>query len=438
MLKKTFFLTLFLAVFGGNSFAQDSVTVYTLDRALLTAKQNNSELVNAKLDKLKAERKVSEVYSENLVPTLTLNSQYIRAFKKQVFDIFGQRYEIGTDNQIINSLQVTEPIPILGTPVFQGINIAEEYTNLQSENVSYAEAKISAEVKKSFYNVLFLKELVNVRKLNLQNALDNYDVVEKRYRNGTTTEFEFLRAKVLVENIKPNVLEAENNLEISKLYFKNSMGLKDKIPVDVSGTLSYDSLEVFGSTDDLINHISENNVSLRQLRISQNINKELLAIDNANYLPKLYLFGSFNLQTAEDDERTFGGYRYFNVINAGIGLTWDLNIFRNTYKRQQTQIEIKKTDESIADVKQKLRLKSTGVILKIEEAKKKVISNTETVKLAERSYELASASFRNGVISQIDVTDAGVQLSNARLGYYSAVLEYLLARTELEELLEKK
>ncbi|MCU0371666.1 MAG: TolC family protein [Ignavibacteria bacterium] len=438
MLRKFLIIVLLISACAGISFAQDSVTVYSLDRALLTAKQNNSELVNAKLDKMKAERKVSEVYSENLVPTMTLNSQYIRAFKKQVFDIFGQRYEIGTDNQIINSLQVTEPIPVLGTPVFQGINIAEEYTNLQSENVSYAEAKISAEVKKSYYNVLFLKELVNVRKLNLQNALDNYDVVEKRYRNGTTTEFEYLRAKVLVENIKPNVLEAENNLEISKLVLKNSMGLKDNKPIDVSGTLSYDSLEVFGSTDELINHISENNVSVRQLRINQNINRELLAIDNANFLPKLYLFGSFNLQSAEDDGRTFGGYRYFNVINAGIGLTWDLNIFRNTYKKQQTQIEIKKTDETLADVKQKLRLKSTGVLLKIEEAKKKVISNTETVRLAERSYELASASFRNGVINQIDVTDAGVQLSNSRLGYYSAVLEYLLARTELEELLEKK
>jgi outer membrane protein len=438
MLRKLFLTAAFLAFINCLSLAQDSVSVYTLDKAMLTAKQNNSELINARFDRMKAEKKVSEVYSENLLPTLTLNSQYIRAFKKQVFDIFGQRYEIGTDNQIINSFQATEPIPILGTPVFQGINIAEEYSMLQNENVSYAEAKITAEVKKSFYNVLFLKELVNVRKLNLQNAIDNYEVVEKRYRNGATTEFEYLRAKVLVENIKPNVLEAENNLEISKLYFKNSMGLKDKKPVDVSGTLSYDSLEVFGSTDDLINHISENNVAIRQLKINQNINREILGIDNANYLPKLYLFGSFNLQSAEEDVRSVGGYRFFNVINAGIGLTWDLNIFRNTFKRQQTQIEIKKTDESIADIRQKLRLKSTGVILKIEEAKKKVISNTETVKLAERSYELASASFRNGVISQIDVTDAGVQLSNSRLGYYSAVLEYLLARTELEELLEKK
>ena len=69
---------------------------------------------------------------------------------------------------------------------------------------------------------------------------------------------------------------------------------------------------------------------------------------------------------------------------------------------------------------------------------KKIISNTETVRLAERSYDLAAISFKNGVINQIDVIDAGTQLSNARLGYYSAVLEYLTARTELEELLEKK
>lgn len=440
-MKKQIILIISLVLFSSGIInAQDTnlVRVYTLDDAIFTAKTNNTSLVNAKLDRLKAEKKVSEVYSQNLVPTMTLSSQYVRAFKKQVFDIFGQRYTIGTDNSFTNSFEVTESIPVLGTPVFQAIRIADYYTGLQNENVNSAEVKVTSDVKKAYYNVLFLKEVMNVRKLNLNNAVENYDVVEKRYRNGTSTEFDFLRAKVTMENLKPPVIESENNLIITKKVLKNAIGLKDGKDVDVTGVLTFDSTDYYGSVDAIINKIAENNVSVRQLRINQDINKQLLSIDKANYLPKLYLFGQYNLQAAEDDGRSFSKYRYFNVINAGIGLNWDLNFFRNSYKVKQSEIDIKKTDETISDVKMKLRLLAQSIILKMGEAKNKVIATQETVKMAERGYELAALSFKNGVVNQIDVLDAGTQLSNSKLGYYQAIVEYLNAKADLEELLERK
>jgi len=440
-MKNKLILIFSLVIFSSGIInAQDTsvVRVYTLDDAIFTAKSNNTTLVNAKLDRLKAEKKVSEVYSESLVPTMTLTSQYNRAFKKQVFDIFGQRFSIGTDNAIINSFQVSEPIPVLGTPVFQAIRIADYYTGLQNENVNSVEAKVTAEVKKAYYNVLFLKEVVNVRKLNLNNAVENYDVVERRYRNGTSTEFDYLRAKVTMENLKPPVIESENNLTITKKVLKNAIGIKDIKDVDVTGSLTFDSTEYYGSIDALITRIAENNVSVRQLRINQDINKQMLSIDKANYLPKLYLFGQYNLQASEDDGRSFGSYRFFNVINAGVGLNWDLNFFRNSYKVKQSEIEIKKTDETISDVKMKLRLMAQSIILKMGEAKNKVVATHETVKMAERGYELAALSFKNGVVNQIDVLDAGAQLSNSKLGYFQAIVEYLNAKAELEELLEKK
>jgi len=440
MNKQIIFIISLVLFSSGIINAQDttSVRVYTLDDAIFTAKSNNTTLVNAKLERLKAEEKVSEVYSESLVPSISLSSQYNRAFKKQVFDIFGQRFSIGTDNAIVNSLQVSEPIPVLGTPVFQAIRIADYYTGLQNENVNSAEAKVTAEVKKAYYNVLFLKEVVNVRKLNLNNAVENYDVVERRYRNGTSTEFDYLRAKVTMENLKPPVIESENNLTITKKVLKNAIGLKDMKDVEVTGSLAFDSTEYYGSVDALITRIAENNVSVRQLRINQDINKQLLSIDKANYLPKLYLFGQYNIQASEDDGRSFGNYRFFNVINAGVGLNWNLNFFRNSYKVKQSEIEIKKTDETISDVKMKLRLLSQSIILKMGEAKNKVIATHETVKMAERGYELAALSFKNGVVNQIDVLDAGAQLSNSKLGYFQAIVEYLNAKAELEELLEKK
>ncbi len=436
MIKKIILLSFFVLAGLNLSNAQYKKS-YTLGEAISEAMKNNTTLINARFDRLKAEEKVSQTYNENLIPSLTLSSQYYQAIKKQVFNIFGQNYEIGTDNTLTHTFEASEPIPFLGTPVFSGIRIAEYYENLQKENVAAVESKIKTEVKKSYYNVLFLKEVLEVNNKSLQNSIDNFTVVEARYRNGVNTEFDYLRAKVKVESSKPNVSQAESNLSISKKLFKNALGLKGNEEVDVIGVLTYDSSEVFGTTDDILRKIAENNVSVRQLNISQLINKELVTIDNASYLPKLYLFAQYQFAANENNDKPFLDWRYYNIFYAGVGLKWDLNFLRNTYKKKQSVLEVKKTEETITDVKQKLKISGQNIILKMDDAKKRITANLETVKLAEKGLELANISFKNGAINQIDVLDAELMVNQSRLAYLQAIYDYLTAKAELEELLEK-
>ena len=73
----------------------------------------------------------------------------------------------------------------------------------------------------------------------------------------------------------------------------------------------------------------------------------------------------------------------------------------------------------------------------MEDAKNRIMSQQENVKLAERSLELANLSFRNGVLNQIDVLDTELLLSQSRLAYLQAIYDYLIAKSELEGLLEK-
>jgi outer membrane protein TolC len=139
----------------------------------------------------------------------------------------------------------------------------------------------------------------------------------------------------------------------------------------------------------------------------------------------------------EDDPRGVLNYRFFTVANAGIGLNWDLNFIRNTFKKRQAEIDVKKTDETILDAKQKLKISGQNTISAMEDAKKRIIAQSETIKLAERGYELATISFKNGVLNQIDVLDAELTLNQTRLAYLQAIYDYLNAKADLEGLLEK-
>ncbi len=419
------------------SLSQETEIINSLDEALSLALKNNSAVITAKLDKLQAEQKVSEVYSQNLVPTLTLNSRYQRAIKKQVFYIAGQRLEIGSDNSLTNTVDATQSLPILGTPVFSGIRIAEYYLRVKEEGILAAANDVKNNVRNSYFSVLLSKAVLDVNRLTLQNAQDNLKVVEAKYRNGVATEFDYLRAQVRVDNSAPVLTKSERNYDLSRKALLNSIGLKSIRDLEVSGTLTYDSNEVWGNTDYVINQVSENYVAVRQLNINRKINEELVRVDKANFLPKLYLFGQYALSSSENDGRPINDYRFFNTLNLGMGLSWDLNLFRNSFKVNQSEIEVKKNEEQIRDLQQKLRLTAESSIIALEDAKERILSQQKTVALAERSLELANASYRAGALNQIDVQSAELSLSESRLAYLQAIYDYQIAKAGIQKLLEK-
>lgn len=411
--------------------------VLTLREAVSLAEENNSDIVKSRLDLMIAKTVVSEAYADNLIPSLTLTSNYTRAFKKQVFTIFGENIEIGTDNTILNTLYLQESIPILGTPVFQGIRIAEYYEKLNSETVNSVKASVKQDVTEAYLNVLFAKEILEVNSERMENSSENFAVVESRYRNGVATEFDFLRSKVTMENIVPIINKSENDLTLSKLFLKQVIGMKADEDIEVTGRLTYDSVEVYSNTDDIVNRIVENNVAIRQLKISRQINRELSSVEEKSLLPKLYVFGQYQLGANENDDQSLSDYRFFNTLSAGINLTWDLNIFRKGHAIDRTELEVRKSDESIIDTKRKLRTQAESVILSMEDARKRIISQRENVRLAERSLELANLSFQNGAATQLDVLNTQLTLSETQLGYYQAIFDYLVAKSKLEELLER-
>ncbi|MBK6507010.1 MAG: TolC family protein [Ignavibacteria bacterium] len=432
-------ILLLIALFAASVslHAQDKKVIASAEDAILVAMKSNAELSKAKIDELKAASKVSEVYSENLVPTTNLNMIFTRSFKKQVLSIAGETFEIGSDNSILTQIEITEPIPILGTPVFTGIRIAEHYQNIQRENVRRVEADIKNNVKKAYYSVLLSQSVYDLNIITKQNTEENLKVVEGRFRNGVATEFDLLRAKVKLENILPNLSRSERNVEISRKALAKTMGMDVSENLEVIGVLGFDSSEVIENTSSIVRKITDGNVLVRQLTLNKKINEELVKIDNANYLPKLFLFGNWTNSSNENDGTAINGYRFFNTLNAGIGLTWNLNLFRNSFKKEQSVLEVKKSEEDIRDIKQTLKLTSESAIIALDDARQRIISQRSTVDLAQRGLDLANKSYLAGVLTQIDVLDAELSLYQSRLGYLQAIYDYQVAKSELEKLLEK-
>ncbi len=68
----------------------------------------------------------------------------------------------------------------------------------------------------------------------------------------------------------------------------------------------------------------------------------------------------------------------------------------------------------------------------LEETRLRVTSQARAVEQAERGFEIASAEYRAGTSSQLQVTDAELALRQSAFNYARAVFDYLMARTRLD------
>ncbi len=66
---------------------------------------------------------------------------------------------------------------------------------------------------------------------------------------------------------------------------------------------------------------------------------------------------------------------------------------------------------------------------------KQIASSRESVDEASRAHDIQQRSFDIGAASYLDLRDSELSLTRARLGYYQAVYNYLIASSELELLL---
>ena len=66
---------------------------------------------------------------------------------------------------------------------------------------------------------------------------------------------------------------------------------------------------------------------------------------------------------------------------------------------------------------------------------KQIASSAESVGQAERAHDIMSKSFNLGAASYLDLRDSELALTRARLAYYQAIYNYLVADSDLEQLL---
>jgi outer membrane protein len=429
------YLILFVTFASFSIFGQNKTdTLYlTLNDAVKKALELNWDVQIAGKDIKKAEEQVSEAYA-NVFPTIAFTGQYVRNIKLPVLflpDIpnFPPTLEIGSKNSFDAALTLSQVI--FNMKVNTAIQIAGEYSSYSKEGNRGARNDIVLNVKKAFYNILLMKKLVNVSREGYLVAKANYENVASLYKQGVSSEYDFLRAEVQMANSEPGLIQAENSLELAKNYIKNLLTLDINKPIEVVGNFQYEEISselIETKTTEAIS----NNPLIKQLTIQESLLDKNVTIQRSDYYPSLAFFGKYDLQ-AQNNSLNLKSYNWAKSFMLGLQLNYTLfDGFSRGSRIEQAVIDKEKVMLTRRKVEEGLKIRILQASLKMEESTKRIKAQEKNLEQAEKTIRIAQTRYKNGVGTQLELIDTQAALTFAQTNYATAVYDFMTAKAEWE------
>jgi outer membrane protein len=416
--------------------------VLTLEDAIKIALENSNQVKLAQLEILKSDEKLVEARSA-LIPRISASGSYSRYLKKPVLFLppdspFGRMtggvIEIGFDNSYLGAISLQ--MPLFSWNLYAGIRSALKGKSLAEQAYKSVTLKTIADVKKAFYGVLLARENYKITKMRVDLAEDNLKNVEKMYRQGIASEYDYISAQVQYQNLLPLLIQAENNLELAKNALKLVLGIDVKEDIEIEGEMKVDSLigvDYASSLKDLY----EKNPDLKQAELQVELSREIVSLEVSGHLPSLFLTGNLQYQ-AQANDFNFNQYRWIRTTFIGLQIQIPIfNGFGTQARVDQAQASFQQAIERLNFTKQALENELKNTIYRIEQSGRRIESQKRAVELAELGYKIARKRFESGVGTQLEVSNAEVNLAQARLNYLQAIYDYLIAMSDLEKLTGK-
>ena len=422
-------LTIVFCACSMISHAQNKIT---LDEAIEIALSESNSIKIAEMTIEKTGYAKKGAYSA-LYPNISANGSYQRTLKKQVMamEMAGQAMEIevGMSNNV--SAGVTAAMPLINAQLWQSLKLSALDVELAIEQARSSRISMVSQVKQAFYSVLLAKEAYNVYKEVYDNALKNFEDVEKKYKVGKASEFEYLRAKVNVNNAEPEVFSAENTVTLAIWQLKAIMGIDLATELDVEGSLSDYSNELVASlTNDTISF--ENNTNLLQLKLQDEMLNRTIKMTKFQYIPTLSAQFSYNYMALGN---TFDmNWNPYSMVALSLNIPiFDGFLKRNNIRQYQKTQDILRLN--IEDVERNLNIAMENYRNEMNTSVKRYTAAETTLEMAQKSYDISQKMYEVGKATLVELNDAQLALTQAQLTMSQAIFQYMTNKAAIEELM---
>ena len=306
-------------------------------------------------------------------------------------------------------------------------HLAQARETEAGEKFRQTRGTLVADMVKRYYGLRLYDAVVRLRQDYLNGVEKHLSRARALEENGIISRAERLHAQVAVTEARRELKSAKRDREVIRAALANILSM-DRDAVDTVTPVS--PLFLVRTLPDLEQFLilaDTQNPLLGQVRAKKDMAREGLAYEKGFLWPEVYLFGKYELN--KDD---------LTVLEpewaAGVGV--NLPLFEgmarmNTIEaagKTLNQVEYieKKAARDIATLTEK---KYNAVMKYLEEYD----ALKDTIALAKEALRVRTRSFEEGLSTSLDVVDAQLTLSGARIKQLTSVYQFDTALAELLE-----
>lgn len=342
---------------------------------------------------------------------------------------------IGRDNTFTGGIAAS--IPIIAPALWATLNLSEMELEAAKESARSSKLSLVNQLTKAYYNVLLAQDSYNVINRSYKNSQINAKITESKFKQGTLSEFEWIRADVQARNARTNLVSAESAVNLSFLQLKMLMGVDMMTAISVNGKLSdyhqnryADILSVDTTTLDANSDLKQLDIQMKQLEQSRKINL-------SSALPTLAANINYQYMSMVNDDQTFTN-NHFWFPTSTLGVSLSIPLFQGGIKASKNK-QIKVQQEELTYQRENmyrgLELQITSFLDNMKKAIEKSESNKEGLRQAEKALTISQKMYEVGMATFLDVSNTELLYIQAGLAYNQSIYEYLSAKADLEKLL---
>lgn len=376
-----------------------------------------------------------------LFPTISASGSYQRALKKQrmFFSFPGMPanpdgIEVGQDNTFVGGFSAS--VPIIAPSLWASLKMNDVEMQLINESARSSQINLVNQITKSYYAVLMAQDSYDVFMRNYNNTEASTKVVADKFKLGSVSEFEWLRADVQLRNALSNTISAESAVNMSKLQLKMLMGLDLSVPVVLEGSLAdYEKL-LFEELMKVDTTMLGKNTDLKQMDLRMNQLDKTITLQKTQWLPTLGASVNYQYMSMANDDVKMKDYVWFPTSNAALSL--NIPIFQGGakyYKYKQLKIQKDELAVQKDQLKKSLELQVSMALDNMKKQIDRIQSNKKALQQAEKSVEIAKKMYQVGAATFLDEMNAEMALTQAGLSYNQSIFDYVSAKADLEKIL---
>jgi outer membrane protein TolC len=303
--------------------------------------------------------------------------------------------------------------------------------------VNAARAQLLFDVTQAFYDAALSERLVRIAEATLAQAEATVTQARAQFDAGAQPEFELLRAQVTRDNQRPAVIRQQADRDVAMLRLKQLLDLPADydlaLVAPLDGTVPPPApfaervaqFEQPGVAPDLADRNAvreiESVVSLREASLRSAL---------AERWPSISVTSSYGRVAYPSGAFPTGDF----LTNWTVGAAIDLPILTGGRLRGaeiSARAELEESRLQLQQVRELAQLDASSAMAELTAARATLAASAGTVEQASRAYQIAEVRYRAGVSTQLELSDARLQLQQAEANRAQAARDLQVARVRV-------